>query len=174
MGRVLVGHEREHVALVRELAREGGGPDAEPDRDPGGCGRRRGEGGRGPAAPQRDDVGALGERSGDDPVAEIVRRRGALREVRERRGGFLQPAEILPAARAVPQVLLVRPLLVGIERVERVGGGQLVDLGFHWCPSWAASASSSRMRARPANIRDLIVPSGWPSLSASSDCVNPP
>ena len=71
-------------------------------------------------------------------------------------------------------MLFERLALVGLERVERVGGAQLVDrLGVHVSPSIAVS-SSSRSRASPANIRLLIVPSGSPSRSASSDCVNPP
>ena len=58
-------------------------------------------------------------------------------------------------------MLLERLALLGLERVEDVGGAQLVDrLGVHVSPSTAAS--SSRSRARPANIRLLIVPSGSP------------
>ncbi len=62
---------------------------------------------------------------------------------------------------------------LGLERVERVGSGQLVNSGLH-DPSCADSSRSSRRRASPANIRLLIVPRGTPSLSASSDCEYPP
>ena len=78
-------------------------------------------------------------------------------------------AQLLLALLAAAEVLLERVPLGGIERVERVAGGQLVNSGFH-DPSSAPSSRSSRRRASPANILLLIVPSGIPSLSASSDC----
>ena len=66
-------------------------------------------------------------------------------------------------------------LLVRVERVQGVGGAQVVDRVLsHSSSSGAPSWSISRRRASPLNIRLLIVPSGSPSLSASSDCVNPP
>ena len=71
------------------------------------------------------------------------------------------------------QVRLVGAPLVRIERVERVSGGQLVNSGFH-DPSCAESSRISRRRASPANILLLMVPSGTPSRSASSDCEKPP
>ena len=55
-----------------------------------------------------------------------------------------------------------------VERVERIAGGQLVNV--HEFLS-APSSSSCRNRDRPENILLLIVPSGSPSRSASSDCV---
>ena len=69
----------------------------------------------------------------------------------------------------LPQVLLERVPLGGIERVESVAGGQFVNSGFHG-PSSAPSSRSSRRRASPANILLLIVPRGIPSRSANSDC----
>src|SRR6185437_6393024 len=41
-------------------------------------------------------------------------------------------------------------------------------------PMRASAPRSSRRRARPVNMRLLIVPSGSPRRSASSDCVYPP
>ena len=64
-----------------------------------------------------------------------------------------------------------RPRPPSGSSVERVGGGQVV--GVHDV-SVPGSPSSSRMRDSPPNIRLLMVPSGSPSLSASSDWVNPP
>jgi aminopeptidase N len=79
--------------------------------------------------------------------------------------------EQLAALLALAQVPLVGLGLVRAERVERVRSGQVV--GVHDV-SVPGSPSSSRMRDSPPNIRLLMVPSGWPSLSASSDWVNPP
>ena len=69
------------------------------------------------------------------------------------------------------EVRLVGLALSSVEGVERVGGGQVVDVHDISSPG---SPRSSRNRASPMNMRLLIVPSGWPSRSASSDCVNPP
>ena len=80
--------------------------------------------------------------------------------------------ELLLAVRARRQVRLIGAPLVGVERVERVARGQLVNSGLH-DPS-CVSSRSSRRRASPANILLLIVPSGTPSLSASSDWEKPP
>jgi len=76
---------------------------------------------------------------------------------------------------AAREMRLVLGDLAVVERVQRVGGGQLVDgVSLHRSSSWIASWSSSRNRARPAKMRLLIVPSGTPSRSASSLCVKPP
>jgi hypothetical protein len=45
---------------------------------------------------------------------------------------------------------------------------------YFYARSKPASISSVCRRWRPVNILLLIVPSGWLSRSASSDCVNPP
>jgi hypothetical protein len=45
---------------------------------------------------------------------------------------------------------------------------------YFYARSKPASTSSVCRRWRPVNILLLIVPSGWLSRSASSDCVNPP
>ena len=71
------------------------------------------------------------------------------------------------------RVRLVGPALVGVEDVERVAGGQLVNSVFHDL-SCDDSSRSSRSLASPENILLLIVPSGTPSLCASSDCEKPP
>ena len=57
--------------------------------------------------------------------------------------------------------------------VEGVSGGQVVK-GFFVHGSPSIVSSSSRSRARPANMRLLMVPSGSPSRSASCDWVKPP
>ena len=84
---------------------------------------------------------------------------------------LVELGELLAALLALAQVPLVGLGLVRGERVERVRGGQVV--GVHDV-SVPGSPSSSRMRESPPNIRLLMVPSGWPSLSASSDWLNPP
>src|SRR4029079_15684526 len=88
-------------------------------------------------------------------------------------GRLPERLELVLALLAAHEVRLGGAPLVGIQRVECVARGQLVNSGFH-DPSWAESSRSSRRRASPANILLLIVPNGTPSLSASSDCENPP
>ena len=78
---------------------------------------------------------------------------------------------ILTDVRAEPPQSVVP--LARIEGVERVARGQLVNSVCH-DPVSVSSFRSSRRRASPANILLLIVPSGCPSLSASSDWENPP
>ena len=92
-------------------------------------------------------------------------------KARARRRRLVQLGELLAALLALAQVPLVGLGLFRVERVQRVGSGQVV--GIHDV-SVPGSPSSSRMRDRPPNIRLLMVPSGWPSLSASSDWVKPP
>ena len=122
---------------------------------------------------ERDDDLRLLARSGEDPLAQLGARRRAGRRDGERLRRLPERRELLAALLAALEVRLVGPALVGIERVERVAGGQLVNSGLH-DPSCAESSRSSRRRASPANILLLIVPSGTPSLSASSDCEKPP
>src|SRR5262249_57452311 len=93
--------------------------------------------------------------------------------VGERAGGRGEGWERGPAALAAREMGLVLPRLVRAESIERVRRRQVVKVGFHVL-SPLGSASSSRKRPSPANIRLLIVPTGCPSLSASSDCVKPP
>ena len=97
-----------------------------------------------------------------------LREHGAEREAR---AGLVQLGELFAALRALAQVTLVRLGLVRVERVNRVGGGQVVEVHEISVPG---SPSNSRMRESPVNIRLLMVPSGCPSLSASSDWLNPP
>ena len=80
-----------------------------------------------------------------------------------------QRAELLACLLGALEQLLRTGTVGGLERVERVAGDQLVSLGVHVL-SASDSSSSSRKRASPANILLLIVPSGTPSISASSDC----
>src|SRR5262249_58554495 len=91
---------------------------------------------------------------------------GRDRAVGQARGRTVELGKLLAALLALAQVPLVGLGLRRVERVERVGGGQVV--GVHEV-SVPGSPSSSRMRGNPPNIRLLIVPSGWPSLSARSD-----
>ena len=100
------------------------------------------------------------------------RRRRRDRAERERRG---RPVELGELRRGTPRTGsgAARRLSAssGVERVERVRGGQVVEVHEISVPG---SPSSSRRRESPVNIRLLMVPSGWPSLSASSDWLNPP
>ena len=93
-------------------------------------------------------------------------RSGRDRGEGEARGGVAELGELLAALLALAEMLLVGVRLVGVERVERVGSGQLVEVHDTSVPG---SPSSSRRRESPPNILLLIVPSGWPSRSASSD-----
>ena len=78
-------------------------------------------------------------------------RLGRRRRARPRRRESV--GELLPAASHAGEMLLVRLALVGVERVERVGGGQLVDrLGVHVSPSIALEqlAQPREPREHPA------------------------
>ena len=146
--------------------------DSQADRD---AGRRRCgdcEPARDPTAPQeRDDVRPLRRCRVEDRRAQPRGRSGRDRGERQSCRGLVELGELLAALLALAQVPLVGLGLVRGERVERVRGGQVV--GVHDV-SVPGSPSSSRMRESPPNIRLLMVPSGWPSLSASSDWLNPP
>ena len=78
-------------------------------------------------------------------------------------GGLAQPAHLLGAFGAVLQVLLEHLALVVVERVERVGAGQPVQLVGH-----AVTPSASRILIKPSRIRVFTVPSGTLSNSATS------
>ena len=102
-------------------------------------------------------------------LAELRARRGAVGGDRERSRDLPERGELLLALGAAGEMALERVPLLGLECVEGVAGAQFVEFGVH-DPSSAPSSRSSRRRASPANILLLIVPSGTPSLSASSDC----
>src|SRR6185437_8482629 len=89
----------------------------------------------------------------------------------ESRRALVELGELRAALLALAQVPLVGLCLVRLERVERVGGGQVVEVHEISVPG---SPSCSRSVESPVNILLLIVPSGCPSLSASSDWLNPP
>ena len=98
--------------------------------------------------------------------AQSVGRIGRGRTVGERAGGLLEGGELGLAVGALRQVRLVGGHVALVERVQRVGGGQLVDgVSLHRSSSGMVSSSKSRRRARPVNTRLLIVPSGTPSRS---------
>ena len=163
-------------ACVVELARQIRCPQPDSERDDGSDGRDRAEHGRDAPPPwlERHDVlQRLGADVREDALAQS---RARLRpRCRDGQGLGRRPErrELLLALLAVREVRLVGTPLVLIERVERVAGGQLVNSGFH-DPSCAESSRISRRRASPANILLLMVPSGTPSRSASSDCEKPP
>jgi hypothetical protein len=104
-------------------------------------------------------------------AARVDPRRGLGRAEGERRGRPVQLGELPAALLALAQVALVGLGLVGVERVERVGGGQVVEVHEISVPG---SPSCSRRLDSPVNILLLIVPRGCPSLSASSDWLKPP
>ena len=165
-----VGLARAPLAVDR--ARELDRPDPEADRRDGGH-RRHGVRHGQPARAQRAHVRPLVARGIEDPRPESGRWCGRLDRERERAGGAAEPRELLLAFLARREVLLVARRLVATERVERIRGGVVVQRQWLHAIS-SASPSNSRRRARPVNILLLMVPTGWPSLSASSDCVNPP
>ncbi len=164
---------RARGARAVERMRERGGPDPEADCRAG-CDARCG-GGRAdepwPPQGERHDVLPLDRSSGEDAVAQLPRRRRRDDREGERRRRLAEARELLATARALTEVGLEGLAPLGIEGVERVGGGQVVDVHDISSPG---SPRSSRRRASPMNILLLIVPSGWPSRSASSDCVKPP
>ena len=178
-----IGHDREAGSLrgdpvvgVTEPAVQRHGPGAERDRRNGGDRRhcaRDPNGSEGRAPDERHDVLRLGARRGEDAVAELTARLGARDSQRERRRHLPERGEVVAAPVAACEVLLVGLALLGVEGVQRVARGQFVNSGFH-DPSVVLSSKSSRKRASPANILLLMVPSGSPSLSASSDWVKPP
>ena len=127
-------------------------PDAEADR---GAGRDRRSGrGRaeepGAAHRQRHDVPALGRRRFEDALAQPDGRRRRLDRPGEGAGRVGEGRELVAAPLATAEVGLVLAALFSVERVERVGGGQVVDVHEISIPG---SPSSSRKRARPMNIR---------------------
>ena len=105
----------------------------------------------------------------EDPAAQLGTRARARRRGRHRRGDLREARSLLASLLGRREQLVHAGLVVRVQRVERVARDQLVSLGVH-DPSDSVSSRSSRRRARPANILLLMVPSGTPSLSASSDC----
>ena len=140
---------------VRERAR----PDPEADCDAGGDGGCRGSRAEEPLPGRRErhDVLPLGRRRAEDPVAQPLRRR--RRRDRPGEGGrrLAERRELGAAVLALAEVRLVGLAVLRVERVERVGRGQVV--GIHDVSS-PGSPSNSRNRARPMNIRLLMVPRG--------------
>ena len=166
----------ERSACLVELARQIRCPDPDPERDDGRDRRGRGEHryGAAPSGLERNDhLWRFGPHFRQDALAQLGARLGARCGDGERLGGLPERGELVLAVRAGREMRLVLATLLGVERVQRVARGQLVNSGFHDLSS-AESSSSSRRRASPANILLLIVPSGTPSLSASSDWENPP
>ena len=109
------------VERVREVDR----PDS--DRDCGDRGdRAQGGGGNRKALPERDDVRTLGPCGGDDPVLERLGQRRQVDVVGQRACGRPERRDVFAAALAAGEMCLVRLEVVAIERVEGVGGGELV------------------------------------------------
>ena len=114
-------------ALGAQVVVQRRGPDAEADRHGRrGCGRRAEDPGRPPARAcargKRDDVRALRSSLLEDAPAQRRRGRGGRRRVREYGGYLLQVGELALALRTVAHVLLELVRLVGVERVQSVGG----------------------------------------------------
>ena len=146
-------------------------PRAEPDR-----GDRRDGRDRRTSAGTREAARAAARRStarcaparGSGSRSDAGGSRAAGRVARARRRPARSPASS-SRQRSHEERCSSKVLALGrVERVERVARGQLVNV--HEFLS-APSSSSSRSRDRPENILLLIVPSGWPSRSASSDWV---
>ena len=148
-------------------------PDAEADGGAGGDGRG-GQGGDRPARPELDDIRVVGTRGREDAPTQGGRRLGSRRRERERGDGLREAGDLFLALRAAGEVRLVGALLRRLERVDRVRGCEVVDqVVFHDSSPDTVSINSPRL-ARAARIWVLIVPSGRPSRSASSDWVKPP
>src|SRR5439155_7803487 len=111
--------------LMVERVREVDGPDADRDCGGGGDCAQRGGGNR-EALPERDDVRTLGSGGGQDPVLERLGQRRQVDVVGQRACGRAKRRNILAAALAAGEMRLVRLEVVAVERVERVGGGELV------------------------------------------------
>jgi hypothetical protein len=76
------------------------------------------------------DLGpAILARSSQDSLAELRPGLGPLARMRELGGTVTQRGHLLPAVLAGVEVPLVRPPVLGIQRVQRVRGGQVVELG---------------------------------------------
>ena len=65
----------------------------------------------------------------EDSLTEIRRGLRAFGAVRELAGNLTQASHLLAASVAVVEVPLVRPAVLGVEGIERVRGGLVVDLG---------------------------------------------
>src|SRR5581483_1543501 len=126
---------RRALAVERPVQRRR--PHAEPDGGRGRgdrhCGGDRGRE-RAPRA-DRDDVLRLGPGRGEDAAAQRLRRRRPLDGEGERRPRLAERPEPRPAVVALVEVLL-EPLAVRAgQRVERVEGGELVDVFGHTDPA---------------------------------------
>ena len=121
----------------------------------------------------RNDVLLLRSGGFEDPLPERGARCRAVGSDGEAAGDLPEGRELLLARLAALEMGLEGLPLGRVERIQRVAGSQLVDVDFH-DPSSVPSCRSSRNRVSPANILLLIVPSGTPSLSDSSDCEKPP
>ena len=91
--------------------------------------------------------------------------------MRQHRGRNLQLADLVARVAVIGEVLVDLRALVVVDRVERVGAEQLLELGmrqlsFH-APPIPASARPSRMRRSPERIRLFTVPSGWSRSAAT-------
>ena len=105
-------------------------PEAEPDCSAGGGDRRGSRRREEPAPSHRDDRRRARLRPGglEDPLTEVRRRLRAVGAVGELAGNVTQAGH-LAASVAVVEVPLVRPAVLGVEGIERVRGGLVVDLG---------------------------------------------
>ena len=118
-------------------------------------------------------VGALGARGREDPFAQRGRRLDGRGAVCQRAGGRGQPANSAWHLRAVREV----------SSYTAPRAGSSASSAYPAVSSWRAlsstlllsrvAASSSFKRDKPANMRLLIVPSGWPRLSPARTGCSP-
>ena len=119
-----------------------------------------------------------GARGREDELAQSRRWSQGLGRADPRRG-VTQALGLAGQDGIVREELLDGVRLVGLARIERVRAEQLLDLGVgqfrlrrhHSAP---CASSASAIRRSPSRSRDLAVPSGIPSTSATCRYVLPP
>ncbi len=88
--------------------------------------------------------------------------------------------QLRPTARALGEVMIDDATLVVVDRVERVGTQELLDVGHrqleiaHRRTSTSDPSSKPRIFLSPVRIRLFTVPSGSPRIFATSRYVCPP
>ena len=123
---------REHLGERVPRVRERGRPDPEHDRSAGGDGCGGGQrSGPAPGTAERHHVRPFGARLGEDPLLQLGRGHGTGRAVGERGRGFAEPSQFFAAALAEGQVLFEALLFALVERVDRVGADQRMDVVCH-------------------------------------------
>ena len=121
------GLDAEHELLPPAPAREA---DRQPDRERSARGRRNRDPGvqASPPRAQRDDLRRLLAGGVDDAFAQLQRWRRPLIRIGERLHGVAEGRQLRAAVFAVAQVGLEGRALLVVERVQRVGSAQIVQL----------------------------------------------